>query len=93
MPRSLRDRSCALREQTRILQSVLDCMGDGVVVADSNARFLVFNPAAAQDPGPREDRRRISGLVASLRDLSARTARPRIPPTIFRWSVRFAASR
>ena len=28
------------------LQSVLDCMGDGVVVADSNARFLVFNPAA-----------------------------------------------
>ena len=38
----------ALREQTRILQSVLDCMGDGVVVADSNARFLVFNPAAAR---------------------------------------------
>jgi len=36
----------ALREQTRILQSVLDCMGDGVVVADANARFLVFNPAA-----------------------------------------------
>ena len=36
----------ALREQTRILQSVLDCMGDGVVVADSDARFLVFNPAA-----------------------------------------------
>ena len=36
----------ALREQTRILQLVLDCMGDGVVVADLNARFLVFNPAA-----------------------------------------------
>jgi PAS domain S-box-containing protein len=36
----------ALREKTRILQSVLDCMGDGVVVADSSARFLVFNPAA-----------------------------------------------
>jgi two-component system NtrC family sensor kinase len=36
----------ALREQTQILQSVLDGMGDGVVVADSNARFLVFNPAA-----------------------------------------------
>ena len=33
-------------EQTRILQSVLDCMGDGVVVADPNARFIVFNPAA-----------------------------------------------
>jgi PAS domain S-box-containing protein len=38
----------ALREQTRILQSVLDCMGDGVIVADSNSRFLVFNPAAAR---------------------------------------------
>jgi two-component system, NtrC family, sensor kinase len=38
----------ALREKTRILQSVLDCMGDGVVVADSNALFLVFNPAAAR---------------------------------------------
>jgi len=36
----------AVREQTRILQSVLDCMGDGVVVADSDAHFLVFNPAA-----------------------------------------------
>jgi two-component system NtrC family sensor kinase len=36
----------ALREQTRILRSILDCMGDGVVVADSQARFIVFNPAA-----------------------------------------------
>jgi PAS domain S-box-containing protein len=36
----------ALREQTRILKSVLDCMGDGVIVADSIGKFLVFNPAA-----------------------------------------------
>jgi two-component system, NtrC family, sensor kinase len=36
----------ALREQTRILQSILDCMGDGVIVADSQASFIVFNPAA-----------------------------------------------
>jgi signal transduction histidine kinase len=36
----------ALREQTRILQSVLDCMGDGVVVANRKRQFLVFNPAA-----------------------------------------------
>ncbi len=41
----------ALRAKTRILQSVLDCMGDGVVVADSNSRFLVFNPAAARIMG------------------------------------------
>jgi signal transduction histidine kinase len=38
----------ALREQTRILQSVLDCMREGVVVADREARLLVFNPAAEQ---------------------------------------------
>lgn len=29
----------ALREQTRILQSVLDCMSEGVVVADNEARL------------------------------------------------------
>jgi PAS domain S-box-containing protein len=38
----------ALREQTRILQSILDSMGDGVIVADENGRFFVFNPAAEQ---------------------------------------------
>jgi two-component system, NtrC family, sensor kinase len=41
----------ALREQTRILQSVLDCMGDGVIVADASSRFLVFNPAARRITG------------------------------------------
>ena len=34
------------REQSRILQCVLDSMGDGVVVADKNGKFLLFNPAA-----------------------------------------------
>ncbi len=38
----------ALRSQTRILQSILHSMGDGVVVADENGRFLLFNPAAEQ---------------------------------------------
>ncbi|MFO0889374.1 MAG: GAF domain-containing protein [Isosphaeraceae bacterium] len=36
----------ALREQTRILRSVLDCMREGVVVADRESRLIVFNPAA-----------------------------------------------
>jgi PAS domain S-box-containing protein len=36
----------ALRKKTALLQSVLDHMGDGVIVADENERFLVFNPAA-----------------------------------------------
>jgi signal transduction histidine kinase/CHASE3 domain sensor protein len=36
----------AMRDQSRLLQSVLDNMGDGVVVADQNGKFLIFNPAA-----------------------------------------------
>ena len=43
--------STALREQTRILQLVLDCMREGVVVADREGRLLVFNPAAEQTLG------------------------------------------
>lgn len=38
----------ALQQQTRILQSILDSMGDGVVVADTSGKFVVFNPAARQ---------------------------------------------
>lgn len=37
-----------LVEQTRILQSVLDNMVDGVVVVDEEENFLFFNPAAEQ---------------------------------------------
>jgi PAS domain S-box-containing protein len=37
-----------LRRQTRILQSILDSMGDGVVVCDAQGKFLIFNPAARQ---------------------------------------------
>jgi two-component system, sensor histidine kinase and response regulator len=36
----------ALRQQTAILQSVLDSIADGVVVADEAQGFLLFNPAA-----------------------------------------------
>lgn len=43
----------ALEEQTRILQSILDSMGDGVIVADMEGKFLVFNPAAEQMLGGR----------------------------------------
>ena len=44
--RDLANSSAALERQTSILRSILDSMGDGVVVADSNGAFLVFNPAA-----------------------------------------------
>jgi PAS domain S-box-containing protein len=36
----------ALRKQTELLRSILDNMGDGVIVADVNGKFLIFNPAA-----------------------------------------------
>jgi signal transduction histidine kinase len=36
----------ALEKQTRILQSILNSMSDGVIVADEEGRFILFNPAA-----------------------------------------------
>ena len=42
----LKQTASALRNQTRILQSVLDSIADGVVVADENEELLLFNPAA-----------------------------------------------
>jgi signal transduction histidine kinase len=36
----------ALRRQTNILQSILNSMGDGVIVADASGKILLFNPAA-----------------------------------------------
>ncbi len=38
----------ALRHQKTILQSILDSLADGVVVADASGHFLHFNPAAEQ---------------------------------------------
>ncbi|WP_162136321.1 PAS domain S-box protein [Zavarzinella formosa] len=36
------------RGQSQVLQSILDNMSDGVVVADETGKFLLFNPAAEQ---------------------------------------------
>ena len=38
----------AYRKQTRILQSILDSMGEGVVVADETGTLLLCNPAAEE---------------------------------------------
>jgi signal transduction histidine kinase/DNA-binding response OmpR family regulator len=38
----------ALRSQTRILQSILDSMGDGVIVANEHGQFVLYNPAAEE---------------------------------------------
>jgi signal transduction histidine kinase len=42
----LAESEAALRQQTSILQSILNSMGDGVIVADAKGRILLFNPAA-----------------------------------------------
>ncbi|MGE5195066.1 MAG: PAS domain S-box protein [Deltaproteobacteria bacterium] len=51
--RELEDRNAALQEsednlqrQTDILMSILNSIADGVVVADENGRFVLWNPAA-----------------------------------------------
>lgn len=41
-----------LKQQSALLQGVLDSMGDSVIVVGANARFLVFNPAAERLFGP-----------------------------------------
>lgn len=47
MAAELRTSEQALRRQTDILQSVVNSMGDGVIVADTTGKFLLFNPAAS----------------------------------------------
>jgi PAS domain S-box-containing protein len=36
----------ALQNQTNLLQTILDSMGDGLLVADTDGQFLIFNPSA-----------------------------------------------
>ena len=38
----------ARRQQKETLQSILGSVGEGVIVADENGKFLLFNPAAEQ---------------------------------------------
>jgi signal transduction histidine kinase/response regulator RpfG family c-di-GMP phosphodiesterase len=42
----------AYRQQTKLLRSVLESMGDGVLVADDQGRMVLVNPAAEQMLGP-----------------------------------------
>jgi PAS domain S-box-containing protein len=46
--RELARSEAALTNQTRILQSILDSMSDGVIVADERGRFILVNPAAEE---------------------------------------------
>src|SRR5262249_21785246 len=44
--RALQESEQNLQRQTGILMSILNSIADGVVVADENSRFVVWNPAA-----------------------------------------------
>jgi PAS domain S-box-containing protein len=46
IPVSGSDRAHATHDQFELFHSILDSMGDGIVVADEQGRFLLFNPAA-----------------------------------------------
>jgi PAS domain S-box-containing protein len=46
LPRAVQAAAVMQTEQSRILVSILDAMDEGVVAADRNETFLVFNPAA-----------------------------------------------
>ncbi len=48
-----RQRALALKRQSAILQSILDSMGDGVVVVDTEGNLIHHNPAAASVLGDR----------------------------------------
>lgn len=43
-----KERERALDEQTRLLESIVNNMGEGLVVADQSGKFLIWNPAAAR---------------------------------------------
>ncbi len=58
----------ALEEKTLLLQSVLDSMSDGVVVADKQGTFLVWNPAAEKIVGLDPAREKWSGYGLFLPD-------------------------
>src|SRR5205823_5342318 len=44
--KALANSEAVLREQTQLMEAVLHSMGEGVVVAGVDGRFILFNPAA-----------------------------------------------
>src|SRR5579863_1019844 len=48
---ALRESEQSLQQQTGILTSILNSIADGVIVADQEGHFLVWNPAAARIVG------------------------------------------
>jgi PAS domain S-box-containing protein len=55
LAQKVEDRSAALRRQTGLLESILDSIGEGVVVGDAAGRPIKFNPAARAILGMRAE--------------------------------------
>ena len=49
--RELQESVDELQQQTRLMQAIFEGMSDGVVVADENGKFTLFNPAAKRIVG------------------------------------------
>ena len=63
---ALRESEAALRKQTEVLESILQSMGDGVLVVDQAGKFLVFNDAARRLHGSGPQHIDVKEWAASL---------------------------
>jgi PAS domain S-box-containing protein len=70
LERRVAERTATLSRQTQILQSVLESMGDGVLVSDERGKLLLDNPALARMTGQRR--------ITSSEDLEARASTRRL---------------
>jgi PAS domain-containing protein len=55
LAKMVEERSAALRDQTALLESILNSIGEGVVVADAAGRVVKHNPAAERILGCSRD--------------------------------------
>ena len=80
------------RRQTRILRSVLDGIGDSVLVVDERGELLMLNPAAEALAGPGLTHRAEGQLARALRPVPARPRHADAATASCRWRARGAAS-
>ena len=74
----------AYRQQTKILRSILDSMGDGVLVTDETGKMLLLNPAAEQIVGQGAQDTPHSEWVERSESISPEQTRF-IQPTNYHW--------
>ena len=75
----------ALETQTIILQSVLDSMSEGLVAADEQGKFIIWNPAAEKIVGIGAADVAQPGMDRALRHFSARHGHASSRPSKIPW--------